>query len=199
MEASSEAPGSFYFDGGSSGLKVYVSFGTVVWRYWAAEALEGMMRISRSLAAMSDVSAVISLGGAQLEPDAVGAIARPGVSVAGYVDQWRILREADVFVTHNGVRSTHEAIVHGVPMISCPFFWDQPALAERCRQFGLSVPLTGAPRSGIGDEDTGAALAELAANRDSMQASLADAREWELEVVANRESVVRRVMDLIPT
>ena len=46
-----------------------------------------------------------------------------------------------VFVTHHGLNSTHEAIYHRTPMLSYPFFGDQPYLANRCRDLGLSVPL----------------------------------------------------------
>ena len=42
-------------------------------------------------------------------------------------------READLFVTHHGLNSTHEAIFNRVPMLSYPFFWDQPGLAAECR------------------------------------------------------------------
>jgi UDP:flavonoid glycosyltransferase YjiC (YdhE family) len=187
-----------HFGGDPGALKLYVSFGTVVWRYWPAEAFDAVAAISSSLGELRDVSAVISLGGAEVGADAVAAIAKPNVSIAGYVDQWEILQEADAFVTHNGLRSTHEAIVNGVPMISYPFFWDQPALAAKCRQFGLAVPLTSAPRSAVTDEDLRRALSELDGAGESLRASLAKARDWELEVIANRDSVLRRITDLIP-
>lgn len=45
--------------------------------------------------------------------------------------------------------------------------------------------------------DWGWAVVRLAEERDSMRAALSLAREWELEVVAGRPSVHRRILDLI--
>jgi UDP:flavonoid glycosyltransferase YjiC (YdhE family) len=177
--------------------RVYVSFGSVVWRYYAAEALGALQRLSDSFAGMEKLNAVISLGGASIDARALRALARPNVWVADHVDQWRVLQDADVFVTHHGLNSTHEAIFHLVPMISYPFFWDQPALAEKCRQFGLAIPLVDSPRGPVRDEDVRAALARFFESRDSLSASLADARGWELRVVENRAAVVRQIMELI--
>jgi UDP:flavonoid glycosyltransferase YjiC (YdhE family) len=102
-----------------------------------------------------------------------------------------------VFVTYHGLNSTHEAIFHGVPMISYPFVFDQPALAEKCRLFGLAIPLTDAPLGRVTDRGVRAAFAELARSRESLRASLAVAREWELQAIASRDSVHRRIADLI--
>jgi UDP:flavonoid glycosyltransferase YjiC (YdhE family) len=197
IERTSRVSSSRYIGGDGSDLRVYVSFGTVVWRYWPAEALDALTAISESLAATRGVRAVISLGGAQLEAEAVHALTKPNVSVTGYVDQWQILREADAFVTHNGLKSTHESIFNAVPMISYPFFWDQPALAERCRQFGLAVPLVGSPRQPVSEEHVRAALSAVSHNREAMSASLDRAREWELEAINGRDAVLSRITDLL--
>jgi UDP:flavonoid glycosyltransferase YjiC (YdhE family) len=177
--------------------RVYVSFGGVVWRYYAAEALATLQSLSDSFAGMKELSAVISLGGARIEERSLQNLARGNVSVVSYVDQWRVLQEADVFVTHHGLNSTHEAIFHLVPMISYPFFWDQPALAEKCRRFGLAIPLADSPRGRVSAEDVHAALAVFFESRDSQRASLAEARGWELRVLENRNAVVRQITELI--
>jgi UDP:flavonoid glycosyltransferase YjiC (YdhE family) len=117
--------------------------------------------------------------------------------VDGYVDQWQVLREADVFVTHQGLNSTHEAIFNRVPMLSYPFFWDQPALAETCRRLGLAVPLTNLPRGLLQEVKVRAALSELSRRGPASDAALAAARDQEIEVIANRDDVLRRVKDLI--
>lgn len=178
---------------GNAKVKVYASFGTVVWRYYAAEALRALGAISEALDAMPDVRAVISLGGADIDGR---ALAKPNVTVARYVDQRRVLREADVYVTHHGLNSTHEAIFHRVPMISYPFFWDQPELARKCQRFGLAVPLEETPRGPVRREDVGAALARILADRERMRGSLAEAHDWERAVMANRSSVLRRIAAL---
>lgn len=82
-------------------------------------------------------------------------------------------------------------------MISYPFLWDQPALAEKCRRFGLAIPLTDSARRPVTEPDVRAALTELAIKRESLRASLAEARDWELRVIADRDSVLRRMTDLI--
>ncbi len=189
--------GAARFDGDASGLQLFVSFGTVAWRYWPGEALAAAAAISRSAAELPDLRALISLGGAELPAAEVRALERPNVAVAAFVDQWSVLAEADAFVTHNGLRSTHEAIYNRVPMISYPFFWDQPALAERCRQLGLAVPLTDGPRDPIGDSDLPRALDALARGAGAMRERLAEAGGWERELIAGRAAVVRRITELI--
>jgi len=178
---------------GDAELRVYVSFGTVVWRYYAPEALRALGAISDALAGRPGARAVISLGGAEVD---ARSIAKPNVAVAKYVDQRKILREADVYVTHQGLNSTHEAIFHGVPMLSYPFFWDQPALARKCERFGLAMPLAREPRGGIGPPEVEAALAGLLARREPMKQALAGARRWEEAVMANRSSVLRQITSL---
>lgn len=197
MQANRRAGEPSPFGSDATRTKVYISFGSVVWRYYAAEALAALKSMSESFASMENVRAVISLGGAEVGAEALCALTKPNVSVAGYVDQRRILQDADVFVTHNGLNSTHEAIFNGVPMISYPFFWDQPALAEKCRQFGLAIPLTDSPRGRVREENVDAAMAEFFRSRESLRASLAEARDWELQVIENRDAVVRQITDLV--
>ncbi len=116
--------------------------------------------------------------------------------VVDYVDQWAVLGEADLFITHHGTNSTHESIFHEVPMISYPFFGDQPALARRCQKFGLAVALTAAPQAPVTPETLGSALRRLADERDRFAARLAEARSWELRTIAERGAVLDRVLGL---
>ena len=146
---------------------------------------------------MEELSAVISLGGARIEERALRTLARRNVSVAPYVNQWRVLQDSDLFVTHHGLNSTHEAVFHLVPMISYPFFWDQPALAEKCREFGLAIPLADSPRGRVREEDVRAALAGFFKTRDSQRARLTEARGWELRVLERRGTMMRQITELI--
>ena len=95
-------------------------------------------------------------------------------------------------MTHHGLNSTHEAVLHRVPMISYPFFSDQPGLAQKCRRFGLAIPLTARPRERVTEDQVRAAFAEFEESRESMAAALERAREWELEAIAGRDAVIRR-------
>jgi MGT family glycosyltransferase len=197
MERRRRAHGAPPFGNDARSPKVYVSFGTVVWRYYASEALEALRVICRVLAGMPKARAIVSVGRSDAGAEAVRELGGPNISVSTYVDQWKVLRDADVFVTHHGLNSTHEAIVNEVPMVSYPFFWDQPSLAEKCQRLGVAVALAEAPRAAVTEDHVDAALAEVASTRERMQTRLAAAREWELHVLAQRDAVVRRITDLL--
>jgi UDP:flavonoid glycosyltransferase YjiC (YdhE family) len=61
--------------------------------------------------------------------------------VYGTVDQQRTLSGADVFVTHGGSNSLHEAILYQVPMLVAPFFGDQMLIGRRVQQLGIGIAL----------------------------------------------------------
>jgi hypothetical protein len=113
----------WFRSGGGRETRVYISFGTVIWRYYAAEAARALDTIAASFAGSKELEAIISLGGTGVAGTIVARWIRPSVSVESYVDQWEVLREAGIFVTHHGTNSTHKAIFHQVPMISYPFLW----------------------------------------------------------------------------
>lgn len=177
-------------------LRVYVSFGTVVWRYYEAVALNALEAICEALSTIDDVVAVISLGGRE-STKRTARLARHNVLVESYVDQWNALHEASVFITHQGLNSTHEAIFHQTPMISYPFFADQPGLAKRCQELGLAVPLVEALRGPVDPTDVRSALTQVASQHDAMQVRLAEARRWELETIRTRGAVIERILRLI--
>ena len=98
--------------------------------------------------------------------------------------------------THQGLNSTHEAIYHRTPMICYPFFSDQPGLARRCQELGLSVPLSSEFRGPVSAEDVHAALARIEADAADVQARLAEAQQWEQATIAARPSVIERIVQL---
>jgi MGT family glycosyltransferase len=59
-----------------------------------------------------------------------------------YVDQIKILKSTDVFLTHMGNNSFQEAAKIGVPMVGIPFFGDQIAAAKRMAELGLGKNLS---------------------------------------------------------
>lgn len=59
------------------------------------------------------------------------------------VDQVEVLSRADVFVTHGGSNSFHEAIMQKVPMLLIPFFGDQLLVAKTAEKLGLGVQVGG--------------------------------------------------------
>ena len=187
-----DAARAFACDSGRT--NVYVSFGTGVWRYFAPAALAALRAISAAFADR-DAAVLISLGRGEVAADARGELVRSNVRVVDYVDQWAVLEEAGLFITHQGINSTHEAIFHEVPMISYPFFGDQPALARRCQQLGLAVPLA-EPQARITAEALASALRRLAEDQGRFAARLAEARSWELRTIADRGAVLDRILSL---
>lgn len=188
-------PASVHFDG-PGGLRIYACLGTVAFRYFADVAIRVLEAVAECLAGMPEARALISLGGATVEDGLRRRLKRPNVEAVDYADQWAALGEADLFLTHHGLNSTHEAIFRRVPMLSYPIFTDQPALAERCRQFGIAIPLADSLRGPVDADDVRAALETFYKKRESIMASLEQARSWELEVMAQRPAVLARIRDL---
>ena len=178
-------------------LRIYASFGTVIWSYYEEAAVAALTAIADAVAKTSDALALISLGG-RTAPALAARLARPNVRVARYVDQWTVLHEASVMFTHQGLNSTHEAIYCRTPMISYPFFSDQPGLARRCQAFGLALPLAASgPRGPVTSADVDDAIARITATRTDFDARLAEARTWEVATIAARPGVLERIVGLM--
>jgi UDP:flavonoid glycosyltransferase YjiC (YdhE family) len=175
-------------------MQLYVSFGTVVWRYYTPQALASLAAIAEAVAARPDARALISLGNASVPPEALAALRRPNVAVESFVDQWQVLGEADMFVTHHGVNSTHEAIFSLVPMISHPFLGDQPSMATFCQGLGIAVPLASKAQLAIDVDMVDLALDRCVTNREQMEDRLRQIRESDLDVMARRPEVIERIL-----
>jgi MGT family glycosyltransferase len=177
-------------------LRVYASFGTVVWRYYEAAVLAALEAVADAVASLDSAVAIVSLGG-RGTPEHAALLTRRSVRVEPYVEQLRVLREASVFVTHHGLNSTHEAIYQRTPMISYPFFGDQPGLAKRCQELGLAIPLADAPRAPVSPEAVRSAFARIASQRTAIQARFETARGWELAAIRARGAVIQRIAALM--
>jgi len=176
--------------------RIYVCVGTIVWRYYEVAARGLLESVREAVESLPDVTAIVSLGRAK--PGAwVRRLDHPRLRVESFVDQWNVLGHASVFITHQGLNSTHEAIYRGVPMIAYPFFADQPMLARRCQELGLAVPLVAEPRGRVAAEDVCRALARVAEERESLRERLRQARQWELDTIASRDLVIARVLALL--
>jgi zeaxanthin glucosyltransferase len=167
----------------------------VIWNSRTREALAAFEAVAAALS-LRRIETTISLGGAQIDAEARVAIARPGVVVASFVDQAAELATADVFITHHGLNSTHEAIHHRVPMISYPFIWDQPGMARTCERLGLATPLGDGAMSAVNVDHVLGAIDRIERNGDAMRAALDLAAGWEDAVVRGRPAVLRRMLEI---
>lgn len=177
-------------------LQVYACFGTIVPRYYSDVALAVLEALSVCVADMPEVRALISLGGSSLSKGASG-LARANVQVVEYADQWAALGAADIFLTHHGMNSTHEAVIHRVAMLSYPFFWDQPGLARRCQELGIATPLAAATRGAVSPADIANRLRQISQDRHAFHPNLERVHGWEREVIAKRPDVLQMVESLI--
>jgi UDP:flavonoid glycosyltransferase YjiC (YdhE family) len=184
---------------GASGFRggpprVYVSWGTVPWWYWAQLAADAMVTVAEALAGSAEV--LISLGGGAAPEDRVAAMRRAGATVVPYARTWDALGEADVFVTAQGLNSSHEAIVSRVPMLSYPFHGDQPGIAALCEREGLAISLVDEPLAPLTHEVVRGGFERITLEHRGFEAALDRARAWELDVIAQRASVIDRVIAL---
>jgi len=81
-------------------------------------------------------------------------------------------------------------------MLSYPFFGDQPALARRCQELGLALPLTAAPQDALDASVLLHALQRLADERQRFAVRLAEARAWEQRTIDGRAAVIDRILSL---
>jgi UDP:flavonoid glycosyltransferase YjiC (YdhE family) len=177
-------------------IRLYVSFGTVIWRYYTSEALASLETIAEAIAKRPAARALMSLGNAAVPAEALASLRRPNVAVESFVDQWQVLGEADMFVTHHGLNSTHEAIYSLVPMISHPYLGDQPSMGNFCQELGIAAPLASNARHSIDVGLVDEALDMCVTNREQMDAALRQVREAELDVIARRPEVIERIFAL---
>jgi MGT family glycosyltransferase len=84
--------------------------------------------------------AVIMSVGRAIDPGALGEIPN-NFSVAQFVPQLAVLKDADVFITHGGMNSISESVMYGVPMIVVPNTVEQSLNAARVEQLQGGVYL----------------------------------------------------------
>jgi NDP-glycosyltransferase len=178
---------------------VYASFGTVVARYWPEETFNALHSLAVAVGGFGGARLTIGLGGVAIEPAKIVKLEKLGAKVIKFADQWDELANHDIFVTHHGLSSTHEAVAQKIPMLSWPFVNDQPELAALSQHFGLAVAVS-ADRSRIRvtpDADMFArAMADALGRYDDMQKNLKTARDWELRTIEQRPQGARKVLQL---
>ncbi|MEP7207614.1 MAG: glycosyltransferase [Casimicrobiaceae bacterium] len=178
---------------GAKRVRLYASFGTVVWRWYPDEVQSALLAIARAVQARGDTTLLISLAGVRVDPAFRNALQGEDVRVVDFVDQRHVLGEAHGFVSHCGLNSVHEAIWHRVPILAYPFLWDQPALADICVRAGVAIPIGSKPLAPLAIADVDATLDRLEENTQQLRTALERARVWEEAVIAQRPDVIRAI------
>lgn len=119
-------------------LRIYAAFGTIMWRYWATEALKTLNNLADICLEM-EISLTIGLGGTAISANETRNLKNKKAIIKSNANQIYELKNNDLFLTHHGLNSTHEAVRQLIPMISVPFAGDQNSLAERAQCFKLAL------------------------------------------------------------
>ncbi len=82
---------------------------------------------------------VMSLG-RRLSIESLGEIP-PNFIVRAYVPQLAVLERSDLYITHGGVNSTHQALYYGIPLLLVPQQLEQAAVAVRLVELGAGLRL----------------------------------------------------------
>ncbi len=108
---------------------IYISLGTIL--KGAEKFFQACMDAFRNEA----VTVVLSVGRG-FDISKLGSIPENFI-VRKYTPQISVLKQASLFITHGGMNSVSEALIHGVPMLVIPFVSDQPVNAEQVARLGL--------------------------------------------------------------
>lgn len=119
---------------GSDAPLVYVTFGTVLgFMTLAADVYRTALR------AISDVDARVLLTvGRKFDLSTLGPVPA-NVHVETWVDQARVLRDADLVVCHGGSGTVYGALAEGIPVVVVPVFADQFENGRRVAEAGAGL------------------------------------------------------------
>ena len=111
---------------------VYISIGTIL------KGGENFFRACLEAFEKEKVTVVLSVG--NFDISRLKHIPENFV-IRNRVPQITVLKQASLFITHGGMNSVSEAMVHGVPMLVIPFVSDQPVNARQVEKLGLGKVL----------------------------------------------------------
>ena len=112
--------------------EIYISIGTIL------KGGENFFRACLEAFEKENVTVVLSVG--SFDISRLKHIPENFV-IRNRVPQIAVLKQAGLFVTHGGMNSVSEAMVHGVPMVVIPFVSDQPVNARQVEKLGLGKVL----------------------------------------------------------
>ena len=120
--------------GGSDAPLVYATFGTVLGHMSIAA---GIYRMALAAVARPDVRVLLTVGH---RFDRTGLESVPAnVHVEPWVEQARVLAEADLVVCHGGSGTVFGALAAGVPLVVAPLFADQFVNGRRVADCGAGL------------------------------------------------------------
>jgi UDP:flavonoid glycosyltransferase YjiC (YdhE family) len=120
--------------GGSDAPLVYATFGTVLGHMSIAA---GIYRMALAAVARPDVKVLLTVGH---RFDRTGLEPVPAnVHVEPWVEQARVLAEADLVVCHGGSGTVFGALAAGVPLVVAPLFADQFVNGRRVADCGAGL------------------------------------------------------------
>lgn len=125
---------------------IYASLGTVF--NFAADRYRSII----GAVANEPFDVLLTTGGGPVRPSELKPLP-PNVEVREYIhDPWAVLARCDLFLTHAGAGSIHEAFLAGVPMVCLPQGADQFNWARRVEELGagrVSAPDPEAIRAAV--------------------------------------------------
>jgi len=107
---------------------IYISIGTIL------KGGDRFFRTCMEAFGSESVTVVLSVGNYDISK--LGSIPENFVA-RNHTPQIAVLKQASLFITHGGMNSVSEAIIHGVPMLVTPFVSDQPVNARQVEKLGL--------------------------------------------------------------
>ncbi|MDJ0842228.1 MAG: glycosyltransferase [Acidobacteriota bacterium] len=97
------------------------------------ETVRFFQNVIEAFAQMPEFHLLLSTSGFPFEPDGLP----DNVRVVKRAPQVSVLKEARLMITHGGLNSIKEALIHAVPMIGYPLAVDQPGNVARLKYHGL--------------------------------------------------------------
>lgn len=152
---SSSLPENFYFIGPSieepnESFKknrdklIYVSLGTV-----NNNNLDFYKAVINSFKDLDNIQVIISTGKG-INPNIFGKLPS-NISIYEFVDQPKVLKSADLFITHGGMNSASEGIFFKTPLLFYPQTDEQKIVANRAKELKLGDILNSLDSSSIRD------------------------------------------------
>jgi zeaxanthin glucosyltransferase len=115
---------------------VYASLGTL------QNSREPVFRCFAEACAGLDVQLVLSHGGGLNEDQAMTLPGNP--VVVGYAPQRALMARAALTISHAGLNTVLDSLASGVPLVTVPITYEQPAIARRIQYSGVGrvIPLS---------------------------------------------------------